>query len=328
LEGGGEVWGWATVPTYGRGSSKGIYIYVNGRYIRDKIVSHAIAEAYRRFIPAKMYPAIVLFLSLPFSDVDINVHPAKREVRFRRGDEIHRLVSDSLKRVLGHPTETKPHDEAVAVSETRSSYVAPPVVTSGEDRTLAPAWRMVGQLRGTYIMVEGEEGVMLFDQHAAQERILYEGLKAALEGMRLPQQPFLIPQPIEVKREEMELLLEHRASLAAVGVELGEFGERTVAVTSIPAFLQGVDLQSLLEALSGELAERGEGDSLAHVLDRACVLMACRGSIKANRRLQEEEVHALLRGWAEAGKPATCPHGRPIFVKWSWGEVAGWFRRD
>jgi DNA mismatch repair protein MutL len=329
-EGGGTVEGWATVPTYCRGSSKGIYIYVNGRYIRDKLVSHAILEAYRRFIPAKMYPVIILSLSIPFTDVDINVHPAKREVRFRRGDEIHRLVSALLRRALGHPAEAKPHGgEFMGVQEALSPYAAPPVITStsGEDLALAPQWRMVGQLKGTYLVVEGEEGVMIFDHHAVHERILYEELKAALQGRRIPQQPFLLPQPIELKREEMELLLGHRAALSKVGVELEEFGKRTVVIISIPAFLQGVDLQSLLEALSEELAERGEGDTLEHVLDRVCVLLACQGAIKANRRLQEEEVQSLLKGWEEAGRPTTCPHGRPLLVQWRWGELEGWFRR-
>lgn len=324
---GGEVRGWATVPTYCRGSSKGIYIYVNGRYIRDKLISHAISEAYRRLIPAKMYPVVILSLFLPFSDVDVNVHPAKREVLFRRGNEIHQLISHVLKRVVGHPVEANPHEEVVSVRESQSAYVAPPVSMNGQEVIFAPQWRMVGQFKGTYLVVEGDEGVMVFDHHAAQERILYEELKTALQGRKIPQQPFLIPQPIELKVEEVELLLEHRAILAAVGVELEEFGERTVAVTSIPAFLQGADLQSLLEALSEELTERGEANAVANVLDRVCVLLACQGAIKANRRLQEEEVQSLLRGWEQAGQPTTCPHGRPLFVRWSWREIEGWFGR-
>jgi DNA mismatch repair protein MutL len=324
---GGELRGWATVPTYCRGSSKGIYIYVNGRYIKDKLISHAIFEAYRRLIPAKMYPVIILFLSLPFSDVDVNVHPTKREVLFRRGNEIHRLVSDVLKRVLGRPAGVTTHEETVSVRETPSSYSVPPVITNGEEVTLVPRWRMVGQLKGTYLVVEGDEGVMVFDHHAAQERIRYEVLKAALQGRKVPQQPFLLPQPIELKREEIELLLEYRAALASVGVEIEGFGERTVAVTSIPTFLQGADLQSLLEAVSEELAERDEGNMLTHVLDRVCVLLACRGAIKANRRLQEEEAQSLLMEWEKAGQPTTCPHGRPLVVRWSWRDIEGWFRR-
>jgi DNA mismatch repair protein MutL len=323
-----QVRGWATLPPYCRGSSKGIYIYVNGRYIRDKVISHAISEAYRRFIPAKMYPVIVLCLSLSFSDVDVNVHPAKREVLFRRGDEIHQLISHALKRILAHPADAEPHGEVGRVRETLSTYAAPPVITSGEEVTFVPPWRMVGQLKGTYVVMEGDEGVMVFDHHAAQERILYEELKAAPQGRKIPQQPFLLPQPIELKREEIELLLEYRATLSTIGLEVEAFGERTVAVTSIPTFLQGADLRSLLEALSEELTERGESDAVVHVLDRVCVLLACQGAIKANRRLYEEEVQALLRRWEEVGKPATCPHGRPIFVKWNWREVDSWFKRD
>ena len=327
-EQGGEVRGWATIPPYCRGSSKGIYIYVNGRYVRDKLVSHAVSEAYRRFIPAKMYPVVILSLSIPLSYVDVNVHPTKMEVRFQRGDEIHRLVSHVLKRVLSHIALAKPHEEVVSVRETASPYSVPPVITSDEEVVLTPPWRMVGQLKGTYVVVEGDEGVMVFDHHAAQERILYERLKASLQGKKVSQQPLLIPQPVEVKREDMELLLGHRAELARVGLTLEEFGEKAVAVTSIPSFLQGEDMQSLLEALSEELTERGEGDTLEQVLERACVFLACREAIKANRRLQEEEVHSLLREWEEAGRPATCPHGRPLFVKWSWRELESWFRRS
>ena len=250
------------------------------------------------------------------------------EVRFRRGDEIHRLVSDSLKRVLDHLALAKPHEEVVGVRETVSPYSVSPVIISDEEVALAPTWQMVGQLKGTYLVMASEDGVMIVDQHAAHERILYERLQAVLQGRKVPQQPFLIPQPVEVKREDMELLLGHRADLARVGLALEEFGEKAVAVTSIPSFLQGENMQSLLEALSEELAEEREGDTLEQVFDRACVFLACRGAIKANRRLQEEEVQSLLREWEEAGRPATCPHGRPLFVKWSWRELESWFKRS
>jgi len=323
----GEIRGWVTVPTYCRGSAKGIYIYVNGRYIRDKLISHAVSEAYRRFIPARMYPVVILFLSIPLSEVDVNCHPAKMEVRFRRGEEIHRLVCDQLKDTLSHPPEARP-GEISEIREEMAPYAATfSLARDSEMIPLAPSWRMVGQLKGTYLVVEGDEGVMIIDHHAAHERILYERLKRSLHGERIAQQPFLIPQPIELKREEKELLLEYRTELATAGLELEEFGERTVVVTSIPSFLQGEDLPSLLEALSEALAERGEGGAVENVLDRIYVLLACRGAIKANRRLQEEEVRALLREWEEMARPTTCPHGRPLCLQWSWREVEGWFRR-
>ncbi|OGP85568.1 MAG: hypothetical protein A2Z08_07350 [Deltaproteobacteria bacterium RBG_16_54_11] len=322
----GEIRGWATVPTYCRGSSKGIYIYVNGRYIRDKLITHAVSEAYRGVIPARMYPVVILFISVPLAEVDVNCHPAKMEVRFRRGEEIHRLVSDALKDALTNPPEARPY-EISEIREERASYSAPASFATGVEMMPAPTWRMVGQIKGTYLVVEGDEGVMIVDQHAAHERILYERVKDALHGGRVSQQPFLIPQPVEVTREEKELLIGYRAELARVGLELEEFGERAVAVQSIPSFLQGEDLHALLEALSEELAERGEGDTVEQCLDRICVLLACRGAIKANRRLQEEEVISLLAAWEEGTRPATCPHGRPLFVRWGWREFEKWFRR-
>ena len=271
----------------------------------------------------------ILSLSIPFSEVDVNVHPAKMEVRFRRGEELHRLICDSLKDALSHSPNVGSY-EVSEIREEMASYSAPSSLTIGTERISSspPLWRMMGQLKGTYLVMEGEGGVMIIDQHAAHERILYERLKKALEGAKISQQPFLIPQPIEVKKDEKELLVEYRSELARVGLELEEFGERTVSVTSIPSFLQGENLQSLLEALSEELTERGEGGALDRVLDRLCVLLACRGAVKANHRLQEEEVNSLLREWEETGQPATCPHGRPLLITWSWREVEGWFRRS
>jgi DNA mismatch repair protein MutL len=324
----GELRGWATLPDYCRGTAKGIYIYVNGRYIRDKLISHAIAEAYRGVIPARMYPVVILFISVSLSEVDVNCHPAKIEVRFKKGADIHRLVLDSLKGALTNPREARPSEQS-EIKEQRAPYVAALSLAPAPEMIPSPSWRMVGQIKGTYLVVEGDEGVMIIDQHAAHERILYERLKNALhgDGGRLSQQPFLIPQPIELTRQEKELLIENRTALARVGLELEEFGERSVVVQSIPSFLQGEDLRALLEALGEELVEWGEGGTVEHVLDRICMLLACRGAIKANQRVQEEEVKSLLAQWEEGAQPTTCPHGRPLLVKWGWREFERWFRR-
>jgi DNA mismatch repair protein MutL len=323
----GELRGWATRPDYCRGTAKGIYIYVNGRYIRDKLISHAVSEAYRGIIPARMYPVVILFISVSLSEVDVNCHPAKIEVRFKKGADIHRLVLDSLKGALTNPHRVRPYEQA-EIKEQRAPYVAAPSLAPAPEMIPSPSWRMVGQIKGTYLVVEGDEGVMIIDQHAAHERILYERLKIALHGGRVSQQPFLIPQPIELTREEKEFLIEHRTALARVGLELEEFGERSVVVQSIPSFLQGEDLHALLEALSAELVERGEADTIEHVLDRICMLLACRGAIKANQRVQEEEVRSLLAQWEAGAQPTTCPHGRPLLVKWGWQEFERWFRRS
>jgi DNA mismatch repair protein MutL len=325
-QGVGEIKGWATLPDSCRGSAKGIYCYVNGRNIRDKLISHAIAEAYRGIIPARMYPVVILFISVPLSEVDVNCHPAKMEVRFRNGEEIHRLVFDALKGALATPRGARSYEPS-EIKEQIAPYAAAP--SRGPAQTMIPslAWKMVGQIKGTYLVVEGEEGVMIVDQHAAHERILYERLRSALHGGRVSQQPFLIPQPIELTREEKALVIEHRAALAKVGLELEDFGERSVVVQAIPAFLAGEDLRTLLEDLSGELAEGREGDTVEHVLDRICMLLACRGAIKANQRVQEDEVKSLLAQWEEGARPTTCPHGRPLLVKWGWQEFERWFRR-
>jgi len=325
---GGTIRGWASIPTYCRGSSKGIYIYVNGRYIRDKLISHAVSEAYRRFIPSKMYPVVILYLSIPLAEVDVNVHPTKMEIRFRRGEEIHHLVSDTLKGILSHPPEEMRAHEAVEIREAVASYSVPSNFPRDAEPRLLTPWRVAGQLKGTYVVMEGDEGVMVFDQHALHERILYEHLKTKLPGKKVAQQPFLIPQPIEMTREEKELLIGYRAELAAIGLDVEEFGGRTVAVHAIPSFLQGEDMHTLLQALSETLADHGTGSAVEDVRERICVFLACRGAIKANRRLQEEEVRSLVQEWEELARPTTCPHGRPLMVLWRWQELAGWFKRD
>ena len=188
-QGVGTVQGWASVPTYCRGSSKGIYIYVNGRYIRDKLISHAVSEAYRGFIPAKMYPVVILYLSIPLADVDVNVHPTKMEVRFKRGEEIHRLVSNALKGALSHPPETRSY-EVSEVREAVASYSVPSSFPRDAEMLLPHSWRMAGQLKGTYLVLEGDEGVMVVDQHAAHERLLYA---KARETLRRPAvQPLMV----------------------------------------------------------------------------------------------------------------------------------------
>jgi DNA mismatch repair protein MutL len=322
----GELRGWATRPAYCRGNARGIYIYVNGRAIRDKLISHAIAESYRGVIPARMYPVVILFISVPLSEVDVNCHPTKIEIRFRQGEDIHRLVLDALTGALAKPCEARPHEQS-EIKEEIASYSAVPPLAPAPEMIPSPKWRMVGQIKGTYLVVEGDDGVMIIDQHAAHERILYERLKNALHGGRISQQPFLIPQPIELTREEKELLIEQRAALARVGLDLAEFGERSVVVQAIPSFLEGEDLRALLEALGAELVEGGKGDTVEHVLERICMLLACRGAIKANQRVQAEEVNALLAQWEAGAQPTTCPHGRPLLVKWEWREFERWFRR-
>jgi DNA mismatch repair protein MutL len=324
----GTIRGWASIPTYCRGSAKGIYFYVNGRYIRDKLISHAVSEAYRRFIPSKMYPVVILYLAIPPADVDVNVHPTKMEVRFRRGEAIHRLVSEALKGALSHPTEQVGAFETGEIRETTAPYSVQASIPWDAKPCLPTPWRVAGLLKGTYVVLEGEEGVMIFDQHALHERILYEQLKRQLPGEQSAKQPFLIPQPVEMTREEKELLIGYRAELAAVGLEVEEFGERAVAVHAIPSFLHGEDVSILLQTLSEALADRGAGGAVEDIRERIRVFLACRGAVKANRRLQDEEVRSLVRDWEGFGRPTTCPHGRPLMILWPWRDFAGWFKRD
>lgn len=324
--GGVSVQGWASPPGYFRGSPKGIYIYVNGRFVRDRLISHAIAEAYRGILPPRMYPVVILAISLSPSQVDVNCHPSKVEVRFRESDTVYRLVREALagsayqrEEILSPPAQLR---EGVA------TYEAKPRSAAAFGELTPSSWRVVGEIKGTYLVVEGEGGVMIIDQHAAHERLIYDELKGALKAGGYAQQSLLIPELVELKGEEEALLLRHREALARLGLVIEEFGQRCVAVKAIPTFLVGEALRPILEALCEELVHRGVGDTIDAVLDRVCALLACRGAVKGGRRLQLAEIEALIASWFAAGSPPTCPHGRPLCVRWGWGEFTGWFRRS
>lgn len=320
--------GWVSRPTLRKGSAKGLYTYVNGRYVRDKTLSHAVSAAYQGLIPPKTYPVAILAVVIPLDELDVNVHPTKLEIRFKNSSEVHGMVTHGLMHALRTgPVDGPSQPEQPTVREKEPSYHAAVTTVMPTLTEECWPWRTVGQLMNSYLVVEFTEGVVVLDQHAVHERVLYEQLRGRGPA-RLPQQRLLIPQLCDMTGDVVALLLEHRSEMETMGLELEEFGARTVAVTAVPAVLHDEDITSLLESLARQITLIGKADSVGDVVHTIATMVACRGAIKAGRRLHDTEVRALLQQWDALGRPTTCPHGRPLIKELSWGEIERWFNRS
>jgi len=319
-EGAYSIRGWVTLPPYARGNTRGIYLYVNGRYVRDRLLQRVLGEVYGGLLPRGTYPVAVLKLQLPPEEVDVNIHPTKMEVKFRDPQRVYELLRGALERALApttwSPKATAPPPPPPELREAPTPYAPTLPMAPPEER---PRLRPLGQIGGTYILVEGEEGLLIVDQHAAHERVLYERLR----GEEVPCQRLLLPQVVELSEGEVEALLGQREVLGRCGFELEAFGPRTLAVKAIPTLIRAHEVKQVLQALAGELEEASEDG-----LERARKLLACRGAIKANTPLGEEDMRRLLEELEATPHPRTCPHGRPTAIEITLEELARRFKRE
>jgi DNA mismatch repair protein MutL len=355
-----SVAGFAGRPTLNRPDASLQYLFVNGRPVKDRLLLSAIRGAYQDFMPRGRYPLAALFLTVPVEAVDVNVHPAKAEVRFREASLVRSLLVSALHEALRRGASV-PAGAIMArpglVAEARPAsfqYRAPlhtplqsfspaPVPANGfaerpqtalEDAVgpapAQPAEEPLGtaraQLHKTYIVSETVGGMVLVDQHAAHERIVYEKLKAALAGGRIARQLLLIPEIVEVGEEDAALLLEHADKLADSGLAVESFGIGAVIVREAPALLGQCDLQSLVRDLAHELAGN-EAGSVEARLNAICATMACHGSVRAGRAMRLDEMNALLREMEATPGAAQCNHGRPTYVELSRAELERLFER-
>jgi DNA mismatch repair protein MutL len=350
--------GYAGRPTLNRPDASLQFLFVNGRPVKDRLLLSAVRGAYQDVVPRGRYPLLALFLALPPDAVDVNVHPAKAEVRFREASLVRSAVVSSLHAALrqaGSVTSgalvrglapAAPRDGALQyraplrpaapasqnadangfTEQAQDEYEAP----ANDARHSEPAYERLGQARAqvhkTYILSETETGVILVDQHAAHERIVYEKLKAALEGGRIARQLLLIPEVVEMSGEDAALLLEHREQIAGSGLVLETFGPGAVIVRESPALLGQCDLQSLIRDLVHELWETAKNGVEAR-LHAICASMACHGSVRAGRSLRLDEMNALLREMESTPNAAQCNHGRPTFVEMSRADLDRLFER-
>ncbi len=340
--------GFAGRPTLNRPDATLQYVFVNGRPVKDRLLFSALRAAYHDLIPRGRHPLAALFLTLPAEDVDVNVHPAKAEVRFREASLIRSLVISALNatlRVAASPVARAagaafpPSPQAQPIqyraslrpasangfAEAPQTVFAQDGAQEGEQAEF-PLGVARAQVHKTYIVSETPDGVILVDQHAAHERIVYERLKAALSGGRIARQLLLIPEIVEMSEEDAALVLEHRDRLAESGLVLESFGPGAVIVRETPALLGQADLQTLVRDLAQELEDSAKSGVEAKI-HAICSTMACHGSVRAGRSLRLDEMNSLLREMEATPHTAQCNHGRPTFVELSRADLERLFER-
>ena len=333
--------GWIGSPTYTRRTADQQHLFVNARYVRDKVVSHAIRQAYRDVIFHGRQPVFVVYLEIPPEAVDVNVHPTKHEVRFRDSRQVHDFIFGRLNRALRdvragssndlikntgvamNSTEPKapawvqasfPRQLSVQVEGGASAFVTEERDTVyADDRVFPPLGYALAQLGGAYILAENEEGLVIVDMHAAHERITYEKMKSASSEQTLVKQRLLVPLSLEVTRREADVVEALTEEFGRLGIGLERLGPSTIRVQEVPSLIGTADAAELVRDVLGELVEYGRSDSLAEHRDSLLATMACHGSIRANRRLAIEEMNALLREMERTENAGQCNHGRPTF---------------
>jgi len=354
--------GYISAPTHSRSQPDQQYFYVNRRLVRDRLVSHAVRQAYQDVLFNGRHPAYVLYLELPFDAVDVNVHPAKSEVRFRETRLIHDFVYRTLKRAIA---ETRPNSDdpvsdqpptlapspapaqqaawgfapardypsapsALAVSGMYSLYSAAPSEEVREASSAAlspPLGFALAQLKGVYVLAENARGLILVDMHAAHERITLERMKRERNQSALVSQLLLVPQKVLVSESEALLAEELNVTLSDLGFEVDRHGPEALLVRRVPALLADVDLSKLLRDVLSELRTYGHANSLHAYIDELMATMACHAAVRANRRLSLPEINALLREMESTERADQCNHGRPTWVELKMEDLDRFFLR-
>jgi DNA mismatch repair protein MutL len=333
-------------PDFSRSRGDRIYVYVNNRNIRDKLVTRSVMEGYGQRLMSGQYPQMVIFLEIDPSLVDINVHPAKQEVRFHNSRMVYQAVSSSIERALKEqfspfsdkgykapegmqynmPVHTKMAEPAWEYLGEENREVTGDNMENRQVNLVKECPPIIGQLKDTYLLFEEKDGLLLVDQHAAHERVVYERLKKNYSSRDIQSQAFLIPMRLEFSLKEKRVLMENLAQMAAVGFDLEHFGGNTFLLRSVPSLLVNVEWKTFLLELIPLLEEEKDLTS-GKALDRLMTVMACHGAIRAGQKLNNSEISALWEQLAEMDLPTNCPHGRPIFRRLSYYEIEKIFKR-
>ncbi|MDI1253647.1 DNA mismatch repair endonuclease MutL [Thermomonas sp.] len=352
--------GWIAQPAYNRASTDQQYLYVNGRAVRDRNVAHAVRQAFSDVLFHGRHPAYVLFLELDPRGVDVNVHPAKHEVRFRESRLVHDFVYRTLHEALAetragsmphhdvsHPasigwTMPPPRQAGIglqvgdasaayaalyadsAMNEVSESFVSMP---ADDEQGMPPLGFAIAQLHGIYILAENVDGMIVVDMHAAHERIGYEKLKTAHDGAGLRTQPLLVPASMSVSEREADIAEREADTLAKLGFEVARSGPQSLLMRSVPALLAQGDVEALLRDVLADLREHGSTRRIEETRDELLSTMACHGAVRANRRLTLHEMNALLREMEATERSGQCNHGRPTWTRFNLAEMDRWFLR-
>jgi len=389
--------GYAALPTYSRGNAQHQFLFVNGRSVKDKLLTGAVRGAYMDYLARDRHPVLALFLDVPADSVDVNVHPAKAEVRFKDAGAVRSLIVGSLRRALdaaGHRASTTVAGQALGAMQPQKDnlinrgvgpalpfgqkthlprYMPPGMAeqslayqqpltddaskghmsglppqgrvdpSDDDERSAAgfggteaseaddvgayPLGAARGQLHETYIVAQTQDGIIVVDQHAAHERLVYERMKQQLAIEGVARQGLLLPEVVELEQAAAEQLLSRRDDLAEMGLILDSFGDGAVVVREVPALLGKVDVKGLVRDLADDLAEIDEALGLKEKLEEVCATMACHGSVRAGRRLAVNEMNALLREMEATPHSGQCNHGRPTYVELKLADIEKLFGR-
>jgi DNA mismatch repair protein MutL len=364
--------GFAGLPTFHRATSAEQYLFVNGRPVRDKLLVGAVRAAYADYLPGDRHPVLALFVTIDPADVDVNVHPAKTEVRFRDPGLVRGVIVAALKAALlgaGHQASTtggmrtlEAFQARIAApgylpqrplsTDWRRSWAAPPAGGFGEqaqaafDSTAAPMadprahlsdatpelmamplGAARAQLHDSYILAQTGDGVVIVDQHAAHERLVYERLKAQRAANAIPRQLLLIPEIVELDPADADRLAEAAPQLEALGLTLEAFGPGAVAVREAPSAIAGGDIAGLVRDIADNIAEWGGPLALTRAADHVLATFACHHSVRAGRRMKPEEMNALLREMEATPGSGQCNHGRPTYVELKLADIERLFGR-
>lgn len=384
--------GFVGIPSFNRGNALHQFAYVNGRPVRDKQIFGALRGAYSDVIARDRHPVAVLFLTLDPALVDVNVHPAKADVRFRDPGLVRGLIVGAIKQVLAQSGIRPATSGAEAMLQafraegfqqrpTANTYVspnwrttaAPAPRTEWSPQTAHPAHKPLdfdhvpafrenaqaiietfaqpaadaratiaqapvelmqkplgaarAQIHENYIVAQTEDSLVIVDQHAAHERLVYEALKNALHARPIPGQMLLIPEIVDLAEEDAERLAAHSETLARFGLGIEQFGPGAIAVRETPAMLGEMNVQQLIRDLADEVAEHDTSDGLKAMLNHVAATMACHGSVRSGRRMKPEEMNALLRDMEATPGSGTCNHGRPTYIELKLTDIERLFGR-
>lgn len=361
-----QLSGWIAQPEFSRSQADLQYFYVNGRMVRDKLVIHAMKQAYHDVLYRDRYPAYILFLTIAPNLVDVNVHPTKHEVRFREGRVVHDFIERSVHDALSeegsasvcHPTQLLARDSAPLTVDNSANYGPRPLYSSpapsspavlkeqmslyrtlGESKAEATIntshthacevslGNAIAQLHGVYILAENEEGMVMVDMHAAHERIVYEQMKTAFAKQQMPVQSLLVPVTVTLSEREANCAEENIEFFAKLGYEIERISKETMIVRAVPQCLVKSDTEQLVRDVVSDILENGTSSRSEQQINKLLGTIACHAAVRANHQLTIPEMNALLRNMETTAHSGQCNHGRPTTVKLSLPELDKLFMR-
>ncbi|MGB5749344.1 MAG: DNA mismatch repair endonuclease MutL [Desulfobacterales bacterium] len=388
-----SITGWISSPRATRRTSRAIFIYVNGRFVRDRIVQHALFEGYSQRLVKGQFPVAVIFISLPFDAVDVNVHPTKNEVRFARQREVHEAVRRAVAQTLyqvdrpgwapakfladerdsgfrpisdggrsefglrrAQPSRIRTRRRPIGLDYAaakdaeggkkelefgishpapRNAQLATLDVHPATRNAQTAIWqkkpfgdmRVIGQFHNTYIVCESEAGLILIDQHAAHERVLFEQFSARSNDSQKSAQLLLVPETVELGYREAGVLEKMISELSELGLDIEPFGGNTFVVKAVPVLLAGREIKPVLIEIIEKIAQVGAAPGLAEALDQSRMVLACHAAIRANQALSQTQIQGLLTGLDGCRNPSHCPHGRPTWIHWEIRNLEKSFKR-